>query len=1057
MRSSLIIVRSVFLCVTGLPLLAQFNSAIQGTVSDASQGTIPGATVRVINVTTDVVRQATTTSDGLYRVLSLAPGEYKVIVEKPGFQTVERGSVTVALNETARVDFQLTVGSLSEKVTVEAAPPLVETEEGRVSGQIDSRQLQEMPLNTRNVLNLLALQPGVTGRGLSAGYGTGSPGDSFAGETAPSVYASGQRFEANNYTLDDTSVTSEARPGVTNVVPNPDAVQEVRVVANNFSAVDGRDTGAQIQMITKAGTNQFHGTAHFYNQNNQLASRNVFEAATPVFRRNLVGGTFGGPLIKNRTFFFFSYEGLRQSGGRAQAVVVETPQLRNYVQQTRPNSIAALFFTKFQPIANPTSNIRDVGSPGVGPNTIGPLDGIPDIGSATFVPHYERDGNQFSLRIDHELRPGKDRLYGTAFKTWNDSVNGTIRPAFDLPLNELTEFLNINHTHIFNANQLNEFRAGVSRLVGTPTTPNNLEIPQIVIPGISMRQLGSWPRGWAQTSYNYKDVYSLIKSAHAIKFGGELRKQYGGAHNTPNYIPQYDFANIMTFVTDSPLQMTRLVDPRTGIPATVDTQLRFTEWALFVNDDWKVRRNVTVNLGLRYENYGTISDKQNSLRNFIFGTGSNYAQRVATGRADSVSQFYPTDNSNFAPRFGLAWDVRGNAKTVVRAGYGISYDRIPTLPAENYRLNPPLRATAVLGYFFGTPTFNYSLGDTSKPYYGYPVNPALQVGLNAQGGINGARVSLQSVDPNLRSPMVHNWLFGIQQDLGHSTLFSIDYMGTAGHHLLNAININRYAGDLLDGQFNGLNPSFSSITQLQSTSNSIYHGVTVQLKRQFKQGFSIQGVYTYSAAIDDTDMGVAATLWQDASNRQAERGRAGFDIPHRLSMVGSWELPFFKRSGWTEKILGNWHISGFAILEKGDALTVTSTASYPNGDFNADGSGGDRPNAPLGSLKTDGFTRSDYLTGLFPASAFPKPALGTNGNLGRSTYRGPGFAQTDLSLSKTFKATERLSIRIQADAFNAFNRVNLVDPVMDLASINFGKSTSTNTPRLYQLGAKIQF
>ena len=253
MRRTSIVVASVLFYVAGQPSFAQFNSAIQGTVSDSSQGTIPDATVRVINVTTDVVRQTVTSADGLYRVLSLAPGEYKVIVEKAGFQTVERGSVTVALNETARLDFMLNVGSLSEKVTVEAAPPLVETEEGRVSGQIDSRQLQEMPLNTRNVLNLLALQPGVTGRGLSAGYGTGSPGDSFAGETAPSVYASGQRFEANNYTLDDTSVTSEARPGVTNVVPNPDAVQEVRVVSNNFSAVDGRDTGAQIQMITKPG------------------------------------------------------------------------------------------------------------------------------------------------------------------------------------------------------------------------------------------------------------------------------------------------------------------------------------------------------------------------------------------------------------------------------------------------------------------------------------------------------------------------------------------------------------------------------------------------------------------------------------------------------------------------------------------------------------------------------------------------------------------------------------------------------------------------------------
>jgi len=1052
--------RSLALCVFAAicgPASAQFNSAIQGVVTDASQAVVPDAIVRIVNVTTGVVRQAATSSDGLYRALSLAPGEYRITVEKVGFQAAEETAVNVAINQTVRVDFTLKLGGVSEKVTVAAAAPLVETEQGRVSGEIDNRQLREMPLNTRNLLNLLALEPGMTGRGLSAGYGTGSPGDSFAGETAPSVYASGQRYEGNNFTLDDTSVNSEARPGVTNIVPNPDAVQEVRVVSNNFSAVDGRDTGAQIQMITKSGTNEFHGTAHFYNQNNKLASHNEFEARTPVFRRNLFGGTFGGPVIKNRTFFFGSYEGLRQSGGRSQVVVVETPQLRDYVIQTRPNSTAAKFFQQFQPIANPTSNLRDVGSPGTGPNSIGPPDGIPDIGSATFVPRYLRNGNQFSTRIDHELRPGKDRLYGNILRTWNYSINGTIRPAFDLPLTELTEFLNINHTHVFSPNKLNELRAGGSRLLGTPDTPLYLGIPQIAIPGISMRQLGNWPRGWSQTSYDYKDVFSWVKSSHAVKLGGELRREYGAARNTPNYVPEYDFANIMTFVTDSPLQMVRMVDPRTGSPATVYSQLRFTEWALFINDDWKVKRNLTVNVGLRYENYGTMHDKEDTLRNLVFGPGNTSAERLASARVDFVKQFYPPDNTDFAPRLGLAWDVRGNAKTVVRAGYGISYDRIPTLPAESYRTNPPLRATATVGYLLGTPSFTYSLGDPSKPFYGYPVDPSLQVGLNPENGLIGARVSLQAVDPNLKTPMVHNWFLGIQKDVGHGVVMDMNYIGSAGHQLLNAINVNRFAGDLLSGQFHGLNPNFSAINLVQSTSNSFYEGGTLLVKRQFRQGFTLQGAYTFSKAIDDTDVGVSVTAWQDAANRRAERAVAGFDIPQRLSLVGVWELPVFRAPGLSGKLLGGWTISGFAILEKGDALSVVTTASYPSGDFNADGSTGDRPNAPAAGVPTSGFSRSNYLAGLFPASVFPRPAPGTDGNLGRNTFRGPGFVQTDLSLAKNFKASERIGVRVQADVFNAFNRVNLADPIMDLANINFGKSVSTNTPRLFQAGMRVQF
>lgn len=1038
------------------PIAAQFNSSIQGTVTDASQAAIADAPVLVANTTTGVTRKAITSVEGLYRVLSLAPGTYTIVVEKPGFLTTQQAGVTVGTNETVRADFTLQVGSLSEKVTVEGTSPLVETEQGRVSGQIDRRQLNDMPLNTRNLYNLLALQPGMTGRGLSAGYGTGSPGDSFAGESGPAINASGQRTEANSYTLDDTSVNSEARGGIANLTPNPESVQEVRVVSNNFSAVDGRSTGAQIQLISKSGANDLHGGVSYYFQNNTLASHNEFEAATPVFRRNLFGYTVGGPIIKNRTFFFTSYEGLRQSGGRAQSVVVETPQLRNYVLATRPNSIAAYFFKNFQPSADPTSAIRDLGSPGTGPNSTGPADGIPDIGSARFVPRYLRNGNQFSARLDHELRPGKDRLYGNFFRTWNYSINGTIRPAFDLPLSETSHYANLNYTHIFGPTMLSEFRVGMMRLVGLPDTPQRLDVPQIVIPGTSMRQLGNYPRGWFQTSYHMKEIFSWIRSAHTLKMGGELRRQYGAARNTPNYVPEYDFANILTFVTDSPLQMLRLVDPRTGTPGTVYTELRTTEFSLFINDDWKVRRNLTVNIGLRYENYGTYHDKENSLRNLIFGPGSSYTERLASAKVDSVSQFYPARNLNFAPRFGFAWDVNGKGKTTVRGGYGISFDRMGTVPMEAYRLSPPTRATATLGFFFGTP-FTYSLGDPAKPYVGYPVDPGLQLGLDAHNGIKGARVSLTTVDPNLRMPYVHNWFFGLQRDLGGGIMVEANYTGTAGHHLLNAYNPNRFVGDLLTGQFHGFNPSFSTITMMESTSNSIYHGGTVQVKRHFNRGFTVQAAYTFGKAIDDTDASNVIVNYQDAANRRNERALSGFDVPQKLSLVGVWDLPFFKSPGISNKLLGGWTFSGFAIMEKGRPLTVVTTAAYPAGDFNADGSPGDRPNAPAAGVARGGWTRSNYLAGLFPASVFPKPAPGTNGNLGRSTFRGPGFAETDLGLSKKFSLVERVSMQVRVDAFNAFNRVNLDDPIMDLASANFGKSVTTATPRLFQLGLRVEF
>src|ERR1051325_665940 len=309
--------KQLFLCIllTATAAFAQFSSAIQGTVTDATQGAIGDAKVTVKNQATGVSREAVTNSEGNYRISSLGPGLYTVTVQKSGFNTKEQTSVSLTLSEVARADVILTVGAISERVEVSESVVLVETEQGRVSGRIDSTQLKELPLNGRNILNLIAIQPGIVGRGISTGLFTAGGSDSFSGETQPAVYSSGQRFEGNNYTLDDTSTNGEARNGVTNIVPNSESVEEVRVVANNFSAVDGRNPGAQIQMLTKAGTNEFHAVGAYYFVNNTMAARRIFDPAElPSIRKHLFDFAGGGPIIHNRTFFFASYEGLRQGG-----------------------------------------------------------------------------------------------------------------------------------------------------------------------------------------------------------------------------------------------------------------------------------------------------------------------------------------------------------------------------------------------------------------------------------------------------------------------------------------------------------------------------------------------------------------------------------------------------------------------------------------------------------------------------------------------------------------------------------------------------------------------
>lgn len=1059
-----------------IPISAQFSSAIQGTITDSSTAAVPGAVVTVTNLATGVSRSATTSSEGFYRVSSLGSGTYSVSVVKAGFAKVEQSSVDLANTAVVRVDMTLNVGAISEQVEVKDQAAQLETEQGRVSGRIETSQIEELPINGRNVLNLIALQPGVVGRGLSSGLYSGGGTDAFSGETQPSVYASGQRYESNYYSVDDTSTSSIARNGVTNLVPNMESVEEVRVVANNFSAVDGRNPGAQVQMVTKAGTNQFHGVAAYYFLNNTLAARSIFDPAVlPAIRKHLYDFAGGGPIIRNRTFFFSSFEGLNQGGSRTSSAVVETPQFRNLVIQTAPNSNAAYLLKNFSPVADPTTNFRDLGSPGPGGKWTTTPDGIPDIGTVFFTPESWRNAFQFSIRVDHELRPGKDKIYASFYRTSNRTLApnlGGIRSAFNAPQTEITRFGNVNYIHIFSPNKINEFRAGIMQLIGLPDQRKAVQVPTVNITGAQGYSGDLYPSGWRQPNWHYKDIFSWVRGTHTVKIGGEVRHMITSSNNTSNFIPTYNFNSILDFANDSPYTENRLVYVPTHAPGSYFTGMVQTEWALFIQDDWKIARNLTLNIGLRYENFGTTTDKQNTVRNFLYGAGDNMLQRIANGKVDYAPDFYPDYKKNFDPRLGFAWDPTGKAKWTLRGGYGIANDRMSTQPANNYRGNPPLFGQANLGVPYGT-TFLYSLGDPTKPYVGYPVDPALQLGLDSHNGIIGARATLQGVDRNYRTPYVHNWFFGIQHEVVRATIVEVNYIGSAGHHLTSAVNQNRFAGDMLDGKFDGLNASFAAINMVQSTSNSIYHGATASVKHGFGSQVTVQASYTFGKAIGDTDQETGNTNWQDAWNRRAERSLLSFDTTHRFTLNSTWNMPFFKNRDQyklAHYVLGGWQLSGITILDNGSPFNITNSATFSpikdsagniignkGGDYNADNNPGDRPNAPTGTIQTSGWSRQQFVSGLFKASAFGVPTPGTNGNLGRDVFRGPGYASTDLSLSKKFTIRERFTALLRVDAYNAFNRVNLNNPNGDMSSSTFGMVTSTQTPRLFQVGLRLAF
>jgi len=430
-----------------------------------------------------------------------------------------------------------------------------------------------------------------------------------------------------------------------------------------------------------------------------------------------------------------------------------------------------------------------------------------------------------------------------------------------------------------------------------------------------------------------------------------------------------------------------------------------------------------------------------------------------------VPQSWNTDTLNIAPRFGFAWDIGGHGKNVVRGGYGISYDRMATVYTAGYRENPPLAATAALGLLLGTPNFPYQLGDESKPNFGHPVDPRLQVGLDERNGIKGARVLIRAIDDNFNNPYAHNWFLGYQRALPGQLVLETSYIGSMGVHLINITDINRFAGDLTatDRVVNGYNPSFNQIALAQTNSRSAYHGATVSVRKQFSRGFSFSGNYTYGKVLTDSEAEQDITNFYNPDNRRMDRSFASFDVPQRVALVGVWEMPFLRGcSSFACKAVGGWQLSGYALMEKGRPLNVVNTAAFPNGDFNGDGVRSDRPNAPAESLKRSGFSKQEYLTGIFKVSDFPVPASGTYGNLGRNTFRAPGFARVDLSLLKTLPLTERVSANLRLEAFNALNGTNLSIPATnpptgDMNNNNFGKVTSADPGRVYQVSLTLRF
>ncbi|HEY7306445.1 MAG TPA: carboxypeptidase regulatory-like domain-containing protein [Bryobacteraceae bacterium] len=1087
--------RRVLVWLTALALSApailygQFTSAIEGRVSDPSDAAVPKAVVTVENPATGLKRVVEASEVGYYRVGSLSPGNYTVRVTAAGFDTAVYENVLLENDQTKTFNLALKLGKPSTAVTVTSEVPLVETGEAKVSGHIDQKEVANLPLVGRNFMTLVVLTPGVTG--LPSGGGQAyaqATGDVFSAEYGVNLNANGQRAESNNFQVDNASVNGSPRGGVTNFSPSADAVQELRVSVNNFSAEYGRNSSAIVNAITKSGTNDFHGTAGWYHTNNHLTARNsVFQPQVPVFQRNEANGTIGGPVIKNRLFFFGSVDVLRSGVGSSFSASAITPEFASFIGQHYPNNISAKLVSSFPSqlvkLSDGLTAGTVAGSSCSGSGSIKtPVGSLPCNMPLTFNGAFSatlpRNGLQWFTREDYSFRDGKDRIYGSGGRTTLDQVafgQPNVYPAFTAPSNEYTAYWNANWTHVFSPTILNEAQWSGTRAWGTDPVSHG-EVPLINVPGIASYGTGFSDATFIQNNENWNDVLSINRGSHAFKTGGIVQCGSGcpgaGAlfHNTYTRVV-YDFNNIFDFAKDDPFEETNIgFDPKTGKQTGPDFRPVYVNFGAFFQDDWKVKRNLTLSLGVRWEVYLNPWDKDNLYVSAEFPQGSNYLERIADLKPVVKQPHDGSDWNNFAPRFGFAWDPRSDGKTSIRGGFGMFYDRASGQFYNDAGTSLPVIALAVASKQNGIPPV-YGLSTSSASPWLFPA-PPINVGLDSKNGLIGIPASISVWDPKMRAMYTSNYFFGIQHSFGTNWALEANYVGSKGTKTYMGFDVNRYSGDLLDGTLNRINSSFAGIGYGQARGSSFYNGANVSLRKRYSHGLDLQVAYTYGKAIDTSSSFGLGLNVVDANNLNAERGLADFDVRQKLALSLLYETPRLHGNAFFS-FLSAWELGAVTILQSGTPFDVFCSSSFSpvtnasgavigntGCDYNADGFNHDRPNAPSFGGYLGGMSRQQYLDGMFQASDFPAPAPGQDGNLGKNMYFGPGYANTNFNVVKHFPLHmlgERGVLDFRGEFFNLFNRVNLSSIANDLSSSQFGRATTALGGRNVQFGLRLAF
>ena len=1073
---------------------AQFSAQLQGTVLDQSRAVVPGAAVTLANSDTAVSFTAVSDANGGFRFPNLAPGAYRVKVELAGFRTATLDA-QVLTQQTSNVVIALEVASAAEVVSVTAAPPRIDVADSRVQATYREEALRDLPFQGRNFLGLMAIAPGVTGRGAVGGGAPGDAPDNFSTEKTVDVSANGRNSGGNQFIMDGLNMTSNIIQGVANLSPNPDAIQEMAIQTNTFSVAEGRASSVNVAITTKSGSNSFRGTASYIFTNEKFWARPFFRttAFDPFYKHDL-SGTVGGPILKNRTFFFSSVQPLRSRLTNADQVrTYESPEFVAYARQNFPNSLGTRVLGEHAIENAVTTGVlrtaRDIFGDACGTAAARniPCD-LPMVVEGRFKPSPFRNGLQWSTRIDHNLRGGRDRVYGNYFRTTLDAESPAVRVGYGTSNKNVSDAVQVNWSRTITSHLVNEFAFGSLRVEGNSGTDPKLPmgVPNINIGFQNTGLSPTWgPGTFIQNNYNWKNVVTWVKSDHLLKFGFQAWSGDDDARFSPvRSRPTFDFNNLLELVTDDPREQRDVAyDPLTGKSAAGGYRHLMNTFGAFVQDDWKVKPNLTLTAGLRWDDYGDITPDRNktiSFANIFPGSGSTNDERFATATVQSVDSVYGRRlNRNFSPRGGFAWDPSNKATLVIRGGAGLYKDWIPLGEANRITGNPPGLAFPVFrrGEAVG-PVFSLGTQNTYPFGFTLPNLPSRQ--LTPAGGLVGTRLGTGGIDRQIDPADTLIYSFGAERQLPLDLVGGVTYSGSHTWNGVVGTDFNRTPGDLLDGTLDRLNPNFASMYYEFNGNEVWYNGLILNLRRNLTGRTSFQSSYTLSKV---EDLGQAGSRinrdgpFQLVSQNFYDQYKAvaDHDRRHRFSFAGSLHLPTLSGSNAaTRVLLGGWMITGIGIFETGPPINVVNRGAFvalrdangaflgygPNsGDYPADGFNYDYPNKPTQDF-SGSHSRDQYVAGLFTAADFPRPAPGTLGTLPRFFYRGPGFAQVDLGFVKDSPfpvAGTRGKLQLRVDAFNIFNRVNLGNVNGDLNSATFGRSTGTSQPRVIQFGVRVSY